>query len=51
MANIPQNCTECQYTSSCMSYYGGSMCEYEKEINKTAIERFWAQFDKREAKN
>ena len=46
MANIPQNCTECQYTNNCMSYYGGTQCKHEKEINAQAIERFWAQFDK-----
>ena len=43
----PKDCTECEFTSSCMSYYGGSMCKHEKEINATALERFWAQFEKK----
>ena len=44
---IPKNCTECEYTNACESYYGGSMCQHRKEINKSAIERFWAQFGKK----
>lgn len=43
----PRDCTECEFTNTCMSYYGGSMCKHEKEINKTALERFWAQFEKK----
>jgi hypothetical protein len=43
---IPKSCTECDYTSSCDSYYGGANCEYEKEINTSVFERFWAQFEK-----
>jgi hypothetical protein len=31
--NIPKNCSECPYTSVCHApHYGGSRCEYEKEI-------------------
>ncbi len=29
----PNNCKECIYYTDCKSYYGGSMCEYEEEIN------------------
>lgn len=47
MANIPQNCRECEFNTTCNNtYYGGSLCKHEKEINARAIERFWAQFDK-----
>lgn len=30
--NIPNNCNECEYTKSCMSYYGGLGCNFNKEI-------------------
>lgn len=47
MANIPQNCRECEHNMTCdNTYYGGSLCKHEKEINEIALERFWAQFDK-----
>ena len=43
---LPRNCTECEYTKSCMSYYGGLACEYEKQISQNAIARFWAFIEK-----
>jgi hypothetical protein len=31
--NIPNNCNECPNTNTCNApHYGGSRCEYEKEI-------------------
>lgn len=29
---MPNNCTECEYSKTCKSYYGAKGCEYEKEI-------------------
>lgn len=52
MANFPQNCKECKHNMTCNNtYYGGSLCKHEKEINNAAIERFWSQFDKPESNN
>lgn len=42
--NIPKDCTQCTFTNSCVSYYGGTMCKHEKEINKNYLERFWQKF-------
>lgn len=52
MANIPQNCRECENNNVCNNtYYGGTLCKHHDAINKMAIERFWAQFDKNKVKN
>lgn len=44
--NLPKNCNECEYTNSCMGYYGGISCQYEKEISQTAIVKFWTFIEK-----
>lgn len=37
--NIPKNCLECERGSNCKAaYYGGSLCEHEKSINRKAID-------------
>lgn len=31
--DIPNNCSECPYTSICRApHYGGSGCQYEEEV-------------------
>lgn len=36
--DIPKNCRECPHSQNCHSYYGGSTCKHQKEINLKTIE-------------
>lgn len=46
--NIPNNCSECPYTSICVApHYGGIRCQYENEI----IERTLKGGEKHEQEN
>ena len=39
--DIPKNCAECPNTHICAApYYGGSKCQYEKEINEKTLGSF-----------
>ena len=44
VTKIPNNCTECAFARSCMSFYGNTTCAFHKEIHQSAIARFWEQF-------
>lgn len=46
MKIVPKDCTQCEFTNRCSSYYGGSLCRYAEEINKRALDKFWARFNK-----
>lgn len=37
MTQIPVNCTECQYTKNCQSYYGGPSCLFRDAINQKRL--------------
>lgn len=43
LMDIPKNCFECPNTNVCHApYYGGSRCQYEKEINNEIIKEILA---------
>lgn len=33
----PNNCWECEFTSGCRSYYGGSTCKHRHAIHERAV--------------
>lgn len=35
---VVKNCTECEYTHNCKSYYGGSSCKKRDEILKHVLD-------------
>lgn len=37
MDRFPNNCTECEYSKTCKSYYGAKGCKHEKEIVNTIL--------------
>ncbi len=37
--SIPADCTECEHGDKCKSYFGGSMCRYEKVLNEISINK------------
>lgn len=38
---IPNDCRECEVSSGCRSYYGGSTCKHRHEIHEKAVKEMF----------